>query len=341
MELIHKSRKLCVCCMEEHEVSTVQVLEKSLFKGKFVDYYATYEYCDNADEYWESDEMITNNNISLKNAYRSASGLLTSDEICALRKKFEISQADLATLLGWGGKTITRYESHQVQDAAHDAILRKLDSDPEWFLSLLKNCRERLPLASYIKYYTMAAQLFEDSQDAYLRKSILAQYAKFDGDRDICGGTSLDIDKLIDVVSYFCNSSQVSNLFKVKLMKLLWYTDALSYKRRGYSMMGLAYTALPMGAVPIAHKSIIDLKGIEFEEIDFDEGTGIRFRPVPGCTYNHLTEDDLAILNDIIHLFGDLSKHQIVAKMHSERAYTQTVPYDIIPYKYALELSID
>lgn len=28
-------------------------------------------------------------------------------------------------LLGWGGKTITRYESHQVQDKAHDTILKK------------------------------------------------------------------------------------------------------------------------------------------------------------------------------------------------------------------------
>ena len=40
-------------------------------------------------------------------------------------------------LLGWGGKTITRYESHQVQDKAHDTILKKIDQDPEWFLSLL------------------------------------------------------------------------------------------------------------------------------------------------------------------------------------------------------------
>jgi len=34
-----------------------------------------------------------------------------------------ISQSDLCLLLGWGGKTITRYESHQVQDIAHDTIL--------------------------------------------------------------------------------------------------------------------------------------------------------------------------------------------------------------------------
>ena len=341
MEIINRVKKLCVCCMEEHEVSTVRLLDHSTFKGRKVSYIATYEYCDNADEYWESDESISENNIALKDAYRTASGLLTSKEICEIRRKYGISQTDLSILLGWGGKTITRYESHQVQDVAHDTILRKLSSDPEWFLSLLKHNRDKLSDVAFKKYYMTAVQLFEDSQDTYLRKSIIAQYAKFDGDSNICGGTALNIDKLIDVIAYFCNSHKVTSLFKVKLMKLLWYCDALSFKRRGCSMTGLAYTALPMGAVPIAHKSIVDLKGIEFDEIDFDEGTGIRFKAVPHIKYTNLTEEDIAILDDVIGLFGSFSKNQIVSKMHSERAYKETAPYDIIQYQYALELSID
>lgn len=341
MEVINRTRGICVSCMEEHEVLTVRVPEKSMFKGTWVNYVATYEYCENSEEFWETDEMISMNNIALKNAYRTASGLLTTDEICAIRRKYGISQTDLATLLGWGGKTITRYETHQVQDVAHDTILRKLDSDPEWFLSLLKNCREKLTETAYKKYFNRAVQLFEDNQDAYLRKSINAQYAKFEGDLNICGGTILNIDKLIEVITYFCNSNKVINLFKVKLMKLLWYTDALSFKRRGYSMTGLAYTALPMGAVPIAHKSIVDLKGIEFDEIEFDEGTGIKFNAVPKDTYDYLNEDDFAILDDIIRQLGGYSKKQIVEKMHDERAYMETAPYDIIQYQYALELSIE
>ena len=46
-------------------------------------------------------------------------------------------------------------------------------------------------------------------------------------------------------------------------------------------------------------------------------------------------------VNDIIKMFGNYSKNQIVSRMHSERAYTETAPYDIIQYQYALELSID
>lgn len=341
MEELSRIKKLCVCCMEEHDVSTVQILSHSTFKGKKISYIATCEYCDNADEFWESEEFISKNDIAMKNAYRSANGLLTSEEICAIRAQYGISQTDLSVLLGWGGKTLTRYETHQVQDAAHDTILRKLSADPEWFLALLEKSRDRLTDAAFKKYRSTATQMFEDNQDAYLRKSIFAQYARFIGDANICGGTFLNLDKLIDVITYFCNSSKVSSLFKVKLMKLLWYSDALSYKRHGHSITGLAYTALPMGAVPIAHKLIVDLKGIEFEEIDFGEGTGILFKSVPHTEYQYLSEEDVAVLDDIISTFGSCSKNQIVAKMHSERAYIETAPYDIIQFQYALELSVD
>ena len=34
MEIIRKERKLCLCCMEEHEVSYVRVKEKNVFKGE-------------------------------------------------------------------------------------------------------------------------------------------------------------------------------------------------------------------------------------------------------------------------------------------------------------------
>lgn len=82
---------------------------------------------------------------------------------------------------------------------------------------------------------------------------------------------------VVDVIRYFSNSANVTNLYKVKLMKLMWYADFLAYKLRGYAITGLVYQALPMGAVPIGHDSIIDLKGVNYEEIDMGDGTAYRF----------------------------------------------------------------
>jgi hypothetical protein len=67
--------------MEEHEVSIVRLTDTAVFKGVTVEYEAVSNYCDLADEYYESEEMMTANDMAMKNAYRSKMGLLTTDEI--------------------------------------------------------------------------------------------------------------------------------------------------------------------------------------------------------------------------------------------------------------------
>ena len=58
METIKIEKKLCMCCMEEHDVHTVRVSEHNEFKGVPVEYGATYEYCELANEYISTEEMI-------------------------------------------------------------------------------------------------------------------------------------------------------------------------------------------------------------------------------------------------------------------------------------------
>lgn len=327
--------------MEEHEVQIVRVQEQMNFKGMEVGYTAEYEYCEKADGYVAEDDMISRNDIAMKDAYRKTNQLLMSAEIGNIRSKYGISQTDLANLLGWGGKTITRYESHQVQDRAHDFILRKIDGDPEWFLELLCQGKEKVSEPAYKKYYAIVAKRYEDRQDDYLRKSILAQYIKYENDPDCCGGTKLNLDKVVAAIRYFANSAEVINLYKVKLMKLLWYADSLSFKRRGFAITGLVYTALPMGAVPIAHKPLIDLKGVAYEEEEFPDGSGYRFVKTSDEDYTALSSEELEILDKVIHICGKDTREQIVNRMHNERAYKETEQGAVIKFQYALDLSID
>jgi len=326
--------------MEEHEVQTVIVPETNIFKGVKVSYQATYYYCNQADEYFSSEIMSNENDIAMKNAYRKATGLLTTDEISAVRRRYGITQSDLSLLLGWGGKTVTRYESHQVQDIAHDTILRKLDEDPEWFLTLLEAVKDQIGEATYEKYSDTASQLYASDRDQYLKRAIMARYAKLKGAFSLNGNTELSLDKVIDVIRFFSNSEKVTTLYKVKLMKLLWYADALSYKRNGHSITGLVYQAMPMGAVPIAHDSIIDFSQINHEEVEFGEGTGDHFLPTSDKGYFSLSEEDKKVLNDVIDRFGEVSKDEIVKTMHKEIAFTETAQRDMIQFKYAEALSL-
>lgn len=340
MKVLNEFKCLCPSCMEEHNVSIVEIEETNIFKGEQVNYFAHYHYCKNSDDFYETEDQISNNDTSMKDAYRKKMGLLTSNEIISIRQKFGVSQSDLALLLGWGEKTITRYEGHQVQDVAHDSILRKIESDPEWYLELLDVYQEKHSLSSYHKYHDTALSLFEKQQDEYLQKSIQGAYAKYNKLDECNGYTELNLRKVVDVIRYFSNSVKVKALYKVKLMKMLWYSDALSFKTRDKAITGLVYKALPMGAVPIAYELVIDLCGIKYEEVDFDEGTGYHFINDGVEEYLSLDNDEIAVLNQIIARFGDSSKKEIIESMHQEEAYKETAAYDIIQYKYAKKLTI-
>ena len=63
MNILKSEKQICPCCMEEHEVKTVQVSEQVSFKDRIVSYNARYMYCDVADELYMDEEQIRDNDI--------------------------------------------------------------------------------------------------------------------------------------------------------------------------------------------------------------------------------------------------------------------------------------
>jgi putative zinc finger/helix-turn-helix YgiT family protein len=63
--------------------------------------------------------------------YRRKHGLLSADEIRAIRERFDLKQTDLARLLRLGANTVSRWESgRNVQIAAMDTLLRLIRDLP-------------------------------------------------------------------------------------------------------------------------------------------------------------------------------------------------------------------
>lgn len=63
--------------------------------------------------------------------YRRTQGLLSADEIRAIRERYGLTQAELARLLRLGGNTVSRWEAgHNVQTAAMDVLLRLIRDLP-------------------------------------------------------------------------------------------------------------------------------------------------------------------------------------------------------------------
>lgn len=340
MHIIKKENKLCLSCMENHEISTVKIMKKAYINNIEIEYEAFFEYCQITDEYTSTEEMIRNNDISMKDAFKKAKGLLTSKEINEIRKQYHISQNDLSTMLGWGMKTITRYESYQIQDMAHNDIMVKLSDDPDWFLTLLERSKNNFSEQRYMKYYAAAQHLYSNRTNTYIKKLITSLCLKENMPTNAYGNTALNIDKLIDTINYIA-SKNVSVLYLVKLIKMIWYSDALHYKRHETSITGLAYKAMPMGAVPIGYDQMICLDGIHYETKEFGDGIGYLFKSDKNYQPSSLSFEEINTINKIIDTFAFSSKNEIIHSMHNEDSYKKTHLYDIISFDYAKTLSID
>ena len=338
MKVISTGKKLCLSCMEEHEVKKVEVQEESIFKGVRVKYPAKYEYCDRTEEYLTYEDSLETNDLAFKDAYRKEVGLLTSQEIIEIRNMYDVSQKDFSKILGWGSSTITRYENHQVQDGVHDDVLRKVSSDPKWFIELLNRSKRELTDKAYRKYLSKAKEHYHRNRNKYLIESIEAAYAKYDGKSNLTGNVDLNIDKVVEVINYLAKN--VPNLHKVKLMKMLWFCDNLLYKREKKAITGLVYNALPMGAVPEGYETLVLLEGVEYDIVQYDEYIGYKFKATLDFKVEILSDTEIQVIDEVIERFKNYTTTQIVNKMHEEEAYRNTPEYQPISYEYAKYLSI-
>jgi hypothetical protein len=95
-----------------------------------------------------------------------------------------------------------------------------------------------------------------------------------------------------------------------------------------------------MGAVPVGHNSIINLRNVPCEEEDEGETNAYHFSLKGENSFPTLSNEDIGILDVIIEKLGKMSKNEIVSFMHNEQAYIETAPRDVISFKYAEDLQI-
>ena len=101
-----------------HKVKDVEVISD--------EYIAICNHCGN--HLWV-DEVEAYNDIIIYDEYKKKAGLLTTEEIKAIRKKRGMSQRDLARFLSLGEKDITRYENGSIQTRMVDLMIRMVDDD--------------------------------------------------------------------------------------------------------------------------------------------------------------------------------------------------------------------
>ena len=126
------------------------------------------------------------------------------------------------------------------------------------------------------------------------RQAFEGEYANYEEPLDSNGFTTLNVDKIEAIISYI--AERVTNLFKVKLMKMLWYSDVLAYKINGCAMTGMVYRHNDMGALPIGHYSLMNLERLNVhEEESYNYDSMLHIYPTIGMDYDILSAEERRI----------------------------------------------
>lgn len=331
----------CSLCNKVHLLEQRKRLTQSIVKDETVDHEEVYFSCPLSDD--DENEFVPaglmdENLLRARDAYRRKKGLLTSNEIANIRSCYGLSQNDFSALLGWGDVTVTRYESKTIQDETYDNIMRMVYENPMFALECIDKHKDRFASEKYARIRKNIANKVEDVGSLYLkRQEIDSLYVNFMEENDLNGYKVLDIDKVANVIGYF--SQFIDNLYKVKLMKLLWYADAIFFGRHGKSMTGLVYRHMPLGALPIAHDEIIALPTVKVvEELIYDD-TSYRIQPNKEVNISDFSLEELSVLEMVATTFRSFKSKEMIDYMHKEKAYTDTMPDQVIPYSLAKRLN--
>ena len=319
----------CPYCEQPHEIHKIEYLSKAIVKNEEIEYLKQAYYCDIEDDEFVPSDIEDSNLAAAREAYRIKNNYLTVADIKRIRAKYDLTQKEYARLLGVGDVTIQRYETKAIQDNTYDNLMRLTDENPTYSLVLLEKNKSAFDNNRYEQIKrAIAYQIKMKGEDFFLESAIRASYADYLDKSKENGYTVLDLPKVKRVLTYF--ATYVPSLYKVKLMKLLWYIDSEAYKQTGRSITGLVYQHMPLGAVPIAHDKIMGLSCISVEEEIHDLYVAYRVHPNSDVNLSGFSLEELGILQKVTEHFKDYSTKDIVNYMHEENAYKQTSDKDII-----------
>ena len=132
------AQELCPICGEGHVTASVQMVEYE-YKGHRAELPSHYKQCDTCTSDFAGMAESKQNKRIVMAFRKQVDGLLTGDEITALRKQYQLTQAQAAKLFGGGPVAFSKYENDDVaQSEAMDTLLRLIRRSPAAFWALVE-----------------------------------------------------------------------------------------------------------------------------------------------------------------------------------------------------------
>ncbi|MDQ7797799.1 MAG: DUF4065 domain-containing protein [Candidatus Edwardsbacteria bacterium] len=285
------------------------------------------------------DEKLDGQNLEQAyDIYRRKHGLVSPQDIIALREKYGLSQRSLGALLGWGEITIHRYETGMLPDEAHNGLLALLDR-PANVMELFERNKSKLKPAIAKKLELKLNEFLLLDEKNWTPFVPIAHE-----ENEFTGYKSFNIDVFNEVVLYVL--SELGGTFKTKLNKLLWYIDFYNFKVCEKSINGCVYVHLQYGPVPDKYEYLLCLmhqnKLIGSQEVTFDDKKDIAGEFIKAKAKSEIkliSAKEKKHIDHILKIMGHLTASELTKRSHEEKGYKETSSGHKISYNYAKQIT--
>lgn len=322
----------CSNCQKEVELKVLDRPEMVMIKGEPIEVRVRSSRCGACGDEVLDPNLAPDPFDIAYSEYRRRHRMLQPDEIRKWRRSWDLSQRELAELLGLGTATITRYEGGALQNEAHDKLLRFA-----------------METANLAKLVEESKDVFNASKKERLLQRLRGAFAKCGGSNgeevivirvgraapdEFSGYFRFDVRKLLNAVLYFSKGG----VWKTKLNKLLFYADFKHFQKYTVSITGSSYVHMPFGPAPDSFSgyfaAFASQGAIEF--IEEDMGEKILATQEPDATLFSATELD--IMKSVKEHFQGWYASEMSDFSHNEPGYLQTKKGEKISYKHASHL---
>ena len=332
----------CPYCRKDVEYK-VEKRDIKEFKGVKINTFENVGTCIECNNDLYINSLERENNERIYNVYKDKSNIIIGKDIIDFRNKYNISQRELTSILGFGKMTINRYERGDIPTKSQSDYLKLLIENEDKFIEKVKDAysKELITKKTYLKVVNDVVK----SDDFEIKmQDIFRRYIKESLNRkpDIYNGYKVfDLEKLENIISYI--ASKVKNLTVTSINKYLWYIDMYSFKQRTVSITGLTYQNQKFGPTILDQKyneiTVLNDK-YKREDIEIDNGTMTKIVSNKNYDLSEIENDEKEIIDFVIKLLKDKKVTEISEMSHNEIAWKKTKRLERISYEYAMKLNI-
>lgn len=173
-----KHLAFCEYCMKENLYKVYTTNKQSILKDENIKYIAKQAICEICDNEIFVPEIFDYNIESLYNEYRKKHNIILEREINNILIKYSIDKESLSLILGWHKGTIYRYLEGDMVSNSHSEVLKKIQSNPNYYSILLQTNKEKINPIIYNRSRQVVKEILnynapEEKMDAVIRYIII------------------------------------------------------------------------------------------------------------------------------------------------------------------------